>query len=151
MISRKGKYAIRAMLFLAREHGKGSVNVERIATSEGIPRKFLESIMLDLKVAGVLRSARGKFGGFTLQKPPSQVTIGSIIRAVEGSIAPVSCVSTIAYAPCADCPSEALCPIRLVMLDVYASISRVVDLKTLDVLLRESDALVPGVTIDYTI
>jgi Rrf2 family protein len=150
MISRKGKYAIRAMLFLAREYGK-QVNVERIASSEGMPRKFLEAIMLDLKVAGMVHSSRGKFGGFTLQKHPSQITIGNIIRAVEGSIAPVSCVSSSAYAPCSDCPSEDLCAVRLVMLDLHAAISRVVDLKTLDVLLRESEDLVPGVKIDYHI
>jgi Rrf2 family protein len=151
MISRKGKYAIRAMLFLAREFGKGPANVERIASSEGMPKKFLEAIMLDLKVAGVVQSLRGKSGGFRLQKSPSQITVGSIIRAVEGSIAPVTCVSSSAYAPCSDCPDEALCAVRLVMLDLHSAIGRVVDLKTLDVLLRESEQLVPGFTIDYTI
>jgi Rrf2 family protein len=151
MVSRKGKYAIRAVLYLAREYGKKPAPVERIASAEGMPRKFLEAIMLDLKVAGVLHSSRGKHGGYTLQKAPSKTTIGRIIRAVEGPIAPVSCVSATAYAPCADCPNEASCSVRLVMLEVQASVSRVIDSKTIEMLLRESESLAPAAAPDFHI
>jgi Rrf2 family protein len=141
MISRKGKYAIRALLYIARQSGRVSpISVEQIATAEGISHKFLEAIMVDLKVGGVVSSTRGKGGGYTLQKPARRITIGEIIRAVDGPIAPVSCVSVSAYAPCVDCPDESACSVRLVMLEVREAISRVVDLKSLEALMEESIA-----------
>jgi len=144
MISRKGKYGIRALLYIARQPESCPVSVEQIASSEGIPRKFLEAIMLELKLGGLVHSSRGKGGGYTLQKTPKRITIGQIIRAVDGPIAPVPCVSATAYAPCTDCPEESTCAVRLVMLEVREAISRVVDLKTLEALLEEADVLAPS-------
>jgi Rrf2 family protein len=138
MISRKGKYAIRAVLYLAQRHGGGPIPIEEIASTEKISRKFLESILLELRYAGVLDSKRGKRGGYLLHETPSRVTVGKIIRIVDGPLSPVDCVSRSAYRPCPDCPDEATCQIRLVMKEVREAISRVVDRKTLAALIEES-------------
>jgi Rrf2 family protein len=143
MISRKGKYGIRALLYIARQPASVPVSTEQIASSEGIPRKFLEAIMLDLKLGGLVHSSRGKGGGYTLQKNPKRITIGQILCAVDGPIAPVPCVSATSYAPCTDCPEESTCSVRLVMLEVREAISRVVDLKTLEALQEETSARAP--------
>jgi Rrf2 family protein len=138
MISRKGKYAIRAALYLAERHGEGPISIEEIASAEKISRKFLESILLELRYAGVLDSKRGKGGGYLLHESPSRVTVGRIIRVVDGPLSPVDCVSRSAYRRCPDCPDEAACRIRLVMKEVREAISRVVDRKTLATLIEES-------------
>jgi Rrf2 family protein len=136
MISRKSKYAIRAALFIARHYGKSPVSVEKIASAEKISKKFLETIVRDLKMSGVLHSQRGKHGGYTLNEPPNKITLGRIIRTIDGPLAPVRCVSVTAYKACEDCLDEATCPIRVAMKDVREAISRVLDLKTLEQLLR---------------
>jgi len=137
MISRKGKYAIRAILYLAERYGEKPIAVEEIASAERISRKFLESILLTLKNNGVLESKRGKGGGYLLREAPDQITIGQIIRIVDGPLSPVSCVSRTAYRPCSDCPDEATCRIRLVMKEVREAISKVLDLKTVAALAEE--------------
>lgn len=139
MVSRKGKYAIRSALYLARHYGEGPVTVETIAESEGISRKFLETIMQELRNGGLLQSQRGKRGGYTLRQSPQKITIGRIIRVIDGPLAPVRCVSATAYAPCPDCPNEKNCNIRSVMKEVREAISRVLDLKTLEQILRDSE------------
>jgi Rrf2 family protein len=141
MISRKSKYAIRAALFLAHRYGTSPVSVEKIASAEKISKKFLETIMLDLKLGGLLHSQRGKYGGYTLNEPPHQITLGRIIRTIDGPLAPVRCVSVTAYKACEDCLDEVTCPIRMVMKDVREAISRVLDLKTLDEVLRAGKRL----------
>ena len=140
MVSRKGKYAIRSALYLARRYGKGPVSVGTIARAEGISLKFLETIMQELRKAGVFHSRRGKRGGYALRHPPQQITLGRIIRLIDGPIAPVRCVSATAYAPCADCPDEEGCQIRAVMKEVREAMSRVLDLKTLGEMLIENPA-----------
>src|SRR6266550_6167225 len=137
MISRKGKYAIRAVLYLAQRYGEGPIPIEEIASAEKISRKFLETILLELRYAGVLDSKRGKGGGYLLRETPSRLTVGRIIRVVEGPLSPVDCVSRSAYRPCADCLDESSCRIRLVMKEVRDAISRVLDRKTLAALVEE--------------
>ena len=137
MVSRKGKYAIRSALYLARHHGKGPITVEAISRAEGISHKFLETIMQELKNGGLLHSHRGKRGGYTLRQSPQKITIGRILRLIDGPLAPVRCVSATAYAPCPDCPNEKSCNIRLVMKEVREAISRVLDIKTLEQTLRD--------------
>jgi len=139
MISRKGKYAIRCALYLARNHGRGPISVDTIAKAEGISRKFLETIMQELKNGGLLQSQRGKQGGYILRQSPRSITLGRVIRLIDGPLSPVRCVSATAYAPCPDCPSEKNCHIRLVMKEVREAISRVLDLKTLDQTLRDAE------------
>lgn len=145
MISRKGKYAIRSALFLARHYGSGPVTVKKIAATEGISPKFLETIMVEMKKGGLLHSHRGKLGGYTLQQPPDKVTIGRIIRLIDGTLSPVRCVSTTAYSPCVDCPNEKNCHIRRIMKNVGEAISRVLDLKSLEQLLRDAENEAAGI------
>jgi Rrf2 family protein len=116
-------------------------SVEKIASSEKISKKFLETIMLDLKVGGLLHSQRGKHGGYILNEPPHKFSLGRIIRTIDGPLAPVRCVSATAYIACEDCLDEVTCPIRIVMKDVRDAISRVLDLKTLVEVLRAGKRL----------
>jgi len=140
MISKKGKYAIRAALYLASHHGKGPITVDKISSAEGISHKFLETIMQELKNGGLLQSHRGKRGGYTLRLSPHKITIGRIIRLIDGPLAPVRCVSASAYAPCPDCPNEKKCNIRMVMKEIKEAISWVVDRKTLEQTLRDYES-----------
>jgi Rrf2 family protein len=140
MISRKGKYAIRAALYLAERYGDGPTPIEEIASAEKISRKFLETVVLELRYAGILESRRGKGGGSSLSKPPAKVTIGRIIRATDGPLSPVDCVSQSAYRPCPDCPDERTCRIRVVMKEVRDAVSKVLERKTLVQLVEESKA-----------
>lgn len=138
MISRKGKYALRSALFLARKYGNGPVSVDEIAAAEGISRKFLETIMQELKKGGILHSHRGKLGGYTLAESPQELTLGRILRIIEGTLSPVPCLES--NAPCEDCPDEGECLIRLAMREVGDAISRVLDHKTLDRLLTDGQS-----------
>ena len=151
MITRRSKYAIRAMLALVRRAPRGTLSVETIAQSERLPRKFLEAIMLDLKEAGLVQAVRGKGGGYSLSKIPSKITVGQIIRAAQGSIAPTPCVSATAYAVCDDCPDEAACAVRPLMRQVREAVSRVVDLKSIESLARETESLVPTHSANFDI
>ena len=137
MLSRKSKYALKAMVVLAKEHGQGPVLIADIARRERIPRKFLETILLELRNRGVLQSRKGKGGGYFLSRSPRKVTLGEILRDIEGPLAPISCVSHTAYARCQDCRDERTCGIRLVMKEVRDATARILDSTTLaDVLGR---------------
>lgn len=138
MITRRSKYAIRALLVLMQHRDGGALSVDTLAQLEQLPRKFLELIMADLKTAGIVASTRGKRGGYTLLRSPTRITLGQVIRAVDGPIAPAPCASASAYKKCDDCLDETSCALRPVMLDVREAVSRVVDLKTLDTLARET-------------
>jgi len=151
MIIRRSKYAIRALLAVVRQGPGQSLSVEAIARTEQLPRKYLEAIMLDLKVAGLVQSARGKGGGYTLLKSPSRITMGQIIRAVQGPMSPARCVSATAYSSCEDCPSEELCCVRPLMRDLREALSRVIDLKTLAALAAETESLTASRSAEFHI
>ena len=140
MLSKKAKYALIAMLFLARRYGEGPIQIAEITRKEGIPKKFTELILLEMKNQGLLQSKKGKGGGYFLRKPPAQISLGKIIRLIDGPLAPVPCVSVMAYEKCDECPDEKKCGIRLVMKDVRDSIARILDSTSLsDVLARVPD------------
>jgi Rrf2 family protein len=138
MLSMKAKYGLRAMVALARDHGKGPVLIADLATSETIPRKFLELILLDLKRKGILESKKGRGGGYNLSRPPSLISLGEIIRALDGPIALLPCVSQTAYKRCDECVDELTCGIRLVMKEVRDSTAAIFDGTTLEDLLNRS-------------
>jgi Rrf2 family protein len=140
MLSRKAKYGLRALIALARDYGKGPVLVAELATQERIPQKFLELILLDLKNHGLLHSRRGRGGGYLLGKPPDVVTLGQIIRILDGPLAPLPCVSQTAYRRCEECPDELTCGIRLAMKDVRDATARILDGTTLAQVLTRVDA-----------
>lgn len=127
MLSQKAKYALRALLMLARSDGAGMIQVADIAQEESVPKKFLELILLDLKKQGLLHSQRGKGGGYCLAKPAEQITFGQVVRIVDGPLAPLPCASVTRYRRCADCPDERSCAIRRVMREVRDAMAAVLD------------------------
>ena len=141
MLSKKAKYALQACLALATEPTSRPVLIADIAEKDGIPKKFLEIILLDLRNAGMLASRKGKGGGYFLARTPQAITIGQIVRLMDGPLAPVPCVSQTAYQPCAECHSERTCGIRMVMKEVRDAIAGILDQTSLqDVLDRVKEA-----------
>ncbi|MEJ8573546.1 Rrf2 family transcriptional regulator [Microbaculum marinum] len=132
MISQKAKYALRALIALARAPRDKPLLTSDIAEGQAIPKKFLEQILLDLKHQGIVLSRRGKFGGYQLLKDPGEVTFGQVLRIIDGPIAPLPCLSKIAYRRCADCGEEADCEIRQVFARVAEETRRVLDSTTLE-------------------
>ncbi|MBB4064492.1 RrF2 family transcriptional regulator [Gellertiella hungarica] len=112
MISQKAKYALRALSALARGDRAQPRQISEIATSQNIPKKFLEQILLDLKREGIVRSLRGKQGGYLLLKPAAEITFGEVLRIIDGPLAPLPCLSITAYRRCDDCDGELSCEIR---------------------------------------
>ncbi|MBE7465863.1 MAG: Rrf2 family transcriptional regulator [Planctomycetes bacterium] len=144
MLSNKAKYAVKALLYLARRHGKDPVLIGDLAVEERIPKKFLESILLELKNHGLLQSKKGKGGGYQLSKNPDLIALGEVIRIADGPIAPLSCVSQSSYQRCEECPDEATCGLRIVMKDVRDATARIVDGVSLKDMLERVDAAVRG-------
>jgi Rrf2 family protein len=115
LITKKSKYAYKALLILVDEYGKGPVLISTISEQANIPKKFLEVILLELRHAGYVDSKKGKGGGYYLKVPPSQITLANVFRTIEGPIAPVGCVSLHFYQKCDDCESEVTCRFRKLM------------------------------------
>ena len=131
MLTKKGKYGLKAMIHLAGFPLGQPVLVTDIAEQNGIPKKFLDTILGDLKNAGFLHSKKGKGGGYTLGRPSSEIRVGPIIRVLDGPLAPIPCASRTAYQRCDDCRDETQCGVRLMMLEVRNAISTVLDGRTL--------------------
>jgi len=131
MLTKKGKYGLKAMIHLAGFPLGQPVLVTDIAEQNGIPKKFLDTILGDLKNAGFLHSKKGKGGGYTLGRPASEIRVGHIIRVLDGPLAPIPCASRTAYQRCDDCRDETQCGVRLMMLEVRNAISTVLDGRTL--------------------
>jgi Rrf2 family protein len=129
-LSKRGEYGLRAMADLASQPPGTVVPTKAIAQREKIPVKFLEQILLTLRNAGLLHSRMGLGGGYVLAKPAAEITLGQIVRILDGPLAPIRCVSQMAYEPCA-CPDEKTCGLRLVMADVRNAISSILDRTTL--------------------
>lgn len=128
MLTQRSRYGLRAMLLLAREErGHPPVPMSRIAFQANVPRKFLEIILTELKAANLVQSTRGKHGGFVLARPAHLISLGDIIRVIEGPLALVPCVSRTAYRRCKDCHDEATCEIRLAMIKVRDETARILD------------------------
>ncbi len=128
-LSKRGEYGMRAMIALATPAAGSEIpilQIREIAEREQIPAKFLEQILLSLKNAGLLHSKMGVGGGYHLAKPPKDISLGQIVRVLDGPLAPVKCVSQMAYEPCG-CPDEETCGLRLVMGDVRNAISGLLD------------------------
>ncbi|SON53639.1 Cysteine metabolism repressor [Hartmannibacter diazotrophicus] len=136
MITQKAKYAFKALLFLSKPSGEEPMQIEDIAAQTGVPRKFLEHILLTLKNNGLIASRRGRHGGYILIKDPATVSLGHVLRMIDGPIAPLPCLSKTAYRPCPDCKSEENCAIRKVFGDVYAATLLAMEGMTLADLMR---------------
>jgi Rrf2 family protein len=131
LLSRRSKYGLRALLALAEETGRGPVLVSDLSEREAIPKKFLEAILLDLNRHGLVQSKKGKGGGYFLRRPPSEITFGDAVRALEGPLALVPCVSQTAYERCVDCLDEVTCGVRLAMREVRDATAQILDSTTL--------------------
>jgi Rrf2 family protein len=129
LISQKAKYALRALVALAKEGD--SLMIGEIAARKNIPRKFLEQILLEMKRHGIVHSRRGKFGGYSLLMAPDKITYGQVLRIIDGPLAPLPCLSRIAYRRCVDCKSEDACEIRRVFARVAESARDVLDRTTI--------------------
>src|SRR5260370_26354869 len=131
-LSKRGEYALRAVIDLgiAQELGFPILQASELAMKEKLPVKFLEQILAQLKRGGYVKSTRGKLGGYSLAKPMNQTKFGSVIRFIEGPLAPIKCVSQTAYVRCS-CPGEVHCGLRLLMLDVRNAIAKILDRYTL--------------------
>ena len=142
MLSKRSKYAIKALLALA-DHQRGEpVRIADLAHEEQIPPKFLELILLGLKNQGILQSRKGKGGGYLLARDPADIYLGQIVRMFDGPLAPVPCASQTAYVACADCPNEAVCGVHLAMKAVRDATAKVLDGTSIASLRRQ----VAGVT-----
>ena len=130
-LSRKTQYTLRALYSLARSYGTGPTLIAKIAKEESIPQDFLENILLNLKKQGLVQSKKGKGGGYSLSKPPEQVTLGSVIRLMEGPLAPLPCASETAFRKCDECVDIRSCGTRMVMREVRDAIAGILDSTTL--------------------
>jgi Rrf2 family protein len=131
VLSRRSKYGLKALLALAADVDRGPVLVSELAERDAIPKKFLEAILLDLNRKGVVQSKKGKGGGYFLRRGPAEITVGEVIRALEGPLALVPCVSHTAYARCLECVDEDTCGIRLAMQQVRDATAEILDHTTL--------------------
>lgn len=118
MISKRAKYAIKALKRLAEQYGKGPLQISGLSQQERIPQRFLETILLDLRNHGLLQSQKGKGGGYLLRVEPEQINLAQVLRIIDGPIAPTPCVSKNFYVRCDDCGDEETCPIRPIMIRV---------------------------------
>jgi Rrf2 family protein len=127
-LTKKGEYALRALINLgiAQEVGRTHVSVSGFTGLSQLPLKYVEQILHQLRLAGYVDTRRGKYGGYFLRKPMDQIKIGDVVRLLDGPLAPISCASQTAYAPCS-CPDEAHCGLRMLMVDVRNAIANILD------------------------
>jgi Rrf2 family protein len=145
LLSQKCKYALQALLVLAREPNDDLLLVSDIAERENLPKKFLEAILLELNRNGLVRSRRGRGGGYALAKPPEAITFGQVVRIMDGPLAPLSCVSVNYYRRCDDCRDEETCAIRKVMRRVRDAIANELDGTSLQDAVRRGVSVVEAV------
>jgi Rrf2 family protein len=138
MLTMKTRYALKALVILAERGGAGPTLIGDLAEREAIPRKYLEAILRELKQHGILSAQRGRGGGYMLRGAPEATTLATVIRALDGPIAPVPCLSRTAYRRCDECKSERACGVRLVMKELYEATANVLEHTTLADLVRRT-------------
>ncbi len=140
MISKKTKYALKALGYLARHSTGDPILISELAKEENIPRKFLEAILVALRKGGVLKSKIGKGGGYMLALPASSITIGKVVSILEGGFALVECLNDNVKVVCEECGDPACCGIRLVMSDVKKAIDSVLGSTSLADMVERSES-----------
>jgi Rrf2 family protein len=131
MLSQKARYALHALIVLAEHAGDTPLQIAEVAEEARVPRKFLEQILLDLKKRGIVRSQRGRAGGYLLGKPAKEISFADVIRVIDGPLALAPCVSVTAYHKCEDCVDEATCAIRKVLLAARDATATVLESRTI--------------------
>lgn len=127
MLTKKGKYGLKAMVHLAQAEPGRPVPVLDISEKQRIPKKFLDSILCELRNAGFVQSRMGKGGGYSLARPACDITVGELVRAIDGPLAPVPCASKTRYRRCDDCSDENTCAVRRIMQRAQEALSNVLD------------------------
>jgi Rrf2 family protein len=138
-LSKRTQYCLRALYALARNYGQGPTLIAQLSEEEAIPKKFLEQILLSLKSTGLVESKKGKGGGYTLVRPPDQITIAAVIRMVEGPLAPLPCASETRFRKCDECIDIETCGTRIVMREVRDAMSQILDSTTLAMVCNKVD------------
>jgi Rrf2 family protein len=138
-LSKRTQYSLRALYALSRNYGQGPLLIEHLSRDEAIPRKFLEQILLSLKSTGLVSSKKGKGGGYLLAKAPDQITIGSVIRSIEGPLAPLPCASETQFRKCDECTDIETCGTRILMREVRDAVAQILDHTTLAAVCRRVD------------
>ena len=151
VLTKKAKYGLKALVHLAEvEPGRPEL-VNDIAEAEQIPKKFLDAILADLRNAGFVHSKKGKGGGYALARPPKEISIGAVVRALDGPLAPIQCASKTVYRRCDDCTNEKHCAVRLVMLQVREAIAGVLDNTTLEEMRDLGEQGVESVGVEWAV
>jgi len=145
MLSSRARYATRAMLDLSLLFDQGPIQISDIAERQNIPVKFLQQILVALKMTGFVQSRKGPGGGYSLAMAPKEITLGAVVRAMDGPIAPISCVSVTKFSECG-CPNPEICSLRNAFKEVRNAISEVLDRTTFADLSREQLANIDGLT-----
>ncbi|MFZ4859364.1 MAG: RrF2 family transcriptional regulator [Desulfuromonadaceae bacterium] len=140
MITKKTIYAFKALIHLAGAPSRKPVLIAELSRVENIPRKFLEFILLSLRKGGLLFSKVGKGGGYVLALPPDKISLGSVVRILEGDFSPIQCLSSTNYARCEECDNDVTCGIRLTFSDVNVALTNVMENLTLADMLNRSEA-----------
>lgn len=131
MLSQKARYALHALIVLAEHDGEEPMQIAQVAEEARVPRKFLEQILVDLKKRGIVRSQRGRSGGYFIGKHPKDISFADVIRVIDGPLALAPCVSVTAYHKCDDCVDEATCSIRKVLLAARDATANVLESRTI--------------------
>ncbi len=131
MLTKKGKYGLKAMVHLAGLEPGGIAQVAEIAESNSISKKFLDHILTELRNAGFVYSKKGRGGGYALARPANEIRVGAIIRVLDGPLAPIACASVTAFRPCTDCNDLRACAVRLVMIEARNAVADLLDNRTL--------------------
>lgn len=131
MLTMKGKYGIKALIHLSRLQPDEMQQSAVIAEANGIPKKFLDTILSDLRNAGLIQTRKGRSGGYQLGRPADTISVAQILRVLDGPISPISCVSKTAYQKCYDCADQETCEVRVLMLEVRDSMLSVLENRTL--------------------
>lgn len=139
MLSMKGKYGLKALYHLAGQPEGVVVQSVEIAETHGMSKKFLDSILGELRNSGFVHARKGRGGGYCLTRRPEEIMVGHALRVLDGPLAPIACASRTAYHRCSDCKDEATCPVRLTMLEVREAIALVLDRKSLADMLKMAD------------
>jgi Rrf2 family protein len=127
LLTNKGKYGLKALIHLAGLKPGEIAQVAGIADANSIPKKFLDQIFSELRKAGLVHSKKGKAGGYALARPANSISVGQVIRILDGPIAPAPCASVSAYRRCEDCRDEKSCPVRRIMVEARNALASVLD------------------------
>ena len=127
MLTQKGKNGLKAVIYLARQDPEEMCQSDDIARGNNISKKFLDGILATLRMTGIVQSRKGPSGGYRLARPSKDIMVGSVIRALDGPLAPIACASRTAYQPCSDCQDIASCAVRRIMTEVRDAIANVLD------------------------